>query len=348
MRRLVNEVVWVRRRGWSSGESAFRSPEAGRAYPSWRVVVGLSVLFVGAGIGPLKAAPLLQLKAEALVTGQGVFLPDLVTAQDSVALPHVQVASAPPFGQARVLTRAQAIPLLRRVLPEAVATNLGGAPRITLARRSRKLEQAELQARLTALLQKQKVGERGELQLIFRRPWAPVAIPDEDYELEIVDLPRSGLSANFIVRFCLRTAAERLGPWQAVLEAKVWRDIWVARTALRRGQRLADADIVRERRDVLRVRGDLFEPTQNLQQLELAMPVPAGAPLTARAVRLRPVVRRGQVAEARLVQGALSISLKVEVLENGAPGQVVRVRNLRSRREFRGVVKDEQTIMVSL
>jgi flagella basal body P-ring formation protein FlgA len=38
----------------------------------------------------------------------------------------------------------------------------------------------------------------------------------------------------------------------------------------------------------------------------------------------------------------------VEALENGAPGQTVRVRNLATRKEFRGKVRDEQTILVSL
>jgi flagella basal body P-ring formation protein FlgA len=35
-------------------------------------------------------------------------------------------------------------------------------------------------------------------------------------------------------------------------------------------------------------------------------------------------------------------------LEEGVPGQLVRVRNLQSRRELRGKVQDEQTIIISL
>ena len=43
----------------------------------------------------------------------------------------------------------------------------------------------------------------------------------------------------------------------------------------------------------------------------------------------------------------MTISLKVEVLEEGAVGQSVRVRNPVSKREFRGKVQNEQTILVS-
>jgi len=84
MTRWVHKVVWVRKRGGSLGEFAFRSPAIGRAGPFWRAVVGVGALLAGATIVPLNAAPLLQLKSEALVTGQGVFLPDLVTAQERI------------------------------------------------------------------------------------------------------------------------------------------------------------------------------------------------------------------------------------------------------------------------
>jgi flagella basal body P-ring formation protein FlgA len=38
--------------------------------------------------------------------------------------------------------------------------------------------------------------------------------------------------------------------------------------------------------------------------------------------------------------------VKAEALEDGVPGQIVRVRNLQSRREFKGKVQDEQTVLV--
>ena len=82
--------------------------------------------------------------------------------------------------------------------------------------------------------------------------------------------------------------------------------------------------------------------------IEIAENINPGGPVYARSVRIRPVVHRGQVVEAQLQDGTMLISLKVEVLENGAPGQLVRVRNPQSRREFRGKVQNEQTILIPL
>ena len=70
--------------------------------------------------------------------------------------------------------------------------------------------------------------------------------------------------------------------------------------------------------------------------------------LSSRSLRLRPIVHRGKVADAIVSDGMLTLSVKVEILEDGLPGQTIRVRNLKSKREFRGKVQNEETIYVTL
>ena len=82
--------------------------------------------------------------------------------------------------------------------------------------------------------------------------------------------------------------------------------------------------------------------------LELAENIMPGLPLTSRSVRLRAIVHRGKLADAVINDGTLTLSVKVEVLEDGLPGQTIRVRNLKSKKEFRGKVHNEETIHVTL
>ena len=182
----------------------------------------------------------------------------------------------------------------------------------------------------------------------FTRPWPAILVPDELLAVKVTELPGTGVSPNFIVRFELSAGREALGSWQMSAQAKVWKEILVAKAPLKRGQFLADAEVIRERRDVLGLRDLMLDHLADEPGLELAETLQAGAPLTLRSVRLRPVVTRGQVVDAFVQDGAMTISLKVEVLENGVPGQTVRVRNPQSRREFRGKVQSEQTILVNL
>ena len=206
----------------------------------------------------------------------------------------------------------------------------------------------EIRQMLTETLQRDFVKDRGELELRFTRPWSALTVSNELISLKIIELPTAGVSATFIVRFELATATHSLGTWQMPVTAHIWGDVLVAHSPLRRGQLLADADITKERRDLLALRDAVITDAADGAQYELAEGVMVGNPLYERDVKLRTLVRRGQAVEAVIHDGALAVSMKVEVLEDGVLGQQVRVRNLQSKRELRGKVRDEKTVLVSL
>ena len=47
-----------------------------------------------------------------------------------------------------------------------------------------------------------------------------------------------------------------------------------------------------------------------------------------------------------MTNGSLTVSANVKVLEDGAPGDVVRVQNLVTRKELIGEVVDENTVKI--
>jgi flagella basal body P-ring formation protein FlgA len=117
---------------------------------------------------------------------------------------------------------------------------------------------------------------------------------------------------------------------------------------LKRGNPLRDSEITTERRDVLSLREPLDESALKNPSLELVESVQAGQPVLARSVRTKPVVLRGQFVDGLVRDGSLNIALKVEVLADGLPGQTVRVRNPKTKREFYAKVQDEQTVVINL
>ena len=310
----------------------------------------LTALLGGGLVSPAHAAEssAFCLRTNAQANSEGIFLSQVLAENPDAPLPSIRLADAPAFGQAVLLTRAQIAAAAHQAAPELALTNWSGAERIRVTRRARTLTEADLKELLTAQLQRDCVHDKGELELRFTRPWTAILAPDELLALKITELPGNGVTPNFIVRFELSAGREPLGSWQMAAQAKVWREILVAKSALKRGQLLTDAELVRERRDVLGLRDLLPDHLADDSGIEISDSVQAGAPLTIRSVRLRAVVMRGQVVDAFVHEGAMTISLKVEVLENGVPGQTVRVRNPQSRREFRGKVQNEQAILVSL
>ena len=309
--------------------------------------IGLAFLCLGAGhCLHASEAGALQLAPVAEVTGSGVFLKQVITS--SRPLPNVRLSDPPAVGTALELSRAQINDLLAAAAPALMTTNWTGADTIRILRRSRTLNEAEAVALLTARLQSDYVKDQGELELDFTEPWDAPVVPDEPLTVKILEAPTSGVAPLFIVRFQLCTATETVGTWEVSVRAHIWKDVWVAHTDLMRGELVADADVIQDRRDVLTAHEPLADFSPGDTTLELAESVPANDILFARDLQLRTVIHRGQIADAVLQDGALNIMMKVEALEDGAPGQVIHFRNPTSQRNLTGRVLDEHTIQVSL
>ncbi len=303
---------------------------------------------LGGGFEPplvASEAPPLQLNAVAPVCGDGVFLPQIFSSAQP--LPAIKLCDAPAFGKNLVLTREQLGDLLAANAP-ACGTNFSGADSVKISRRARTLGESDILGLLTATLQKNYIKDKGQLELRLAQPWNALVLPDEPLTLDILELPTAGVVPGFIVRFSLRTAHETLGTWSANLKAQVWREVWVASTQLKRGEAVNLNAFARERRDILNLRELPADISANDDALELTEALPPGVPLLARMVKARAVVHRGQRADALVQDGAMSIKTKVEVLEDGAPGELVRARNSVTRRDLTGKVLDEKTILISL
>ncbi len=287
------------------------------------------------------------LASSGAVDSQGVFLKNIISPNFTQPLPNIRLADAPQWGRVTFLTRAQITELIAKENPDLTPV-WSGPERVRVIRRSRLLDETEMKQMLTATLQAEHVRERGELEIRFNRPWVSVQVPDETLQLRVIDLPNTGISQSFIARCELKAGEEVIGNWQIAVTAKIWRDLWVARSGLLRGQSLTSADIGQERRDVLAFKDGLAALPTDLSSYDIGENLSAGSLLTARTLKQRPIIKRGKTVDALVQDGHLQIVVKVEALEDGLPGQTVRVRNVKSRREFRGKVQDEQTIAVAL
>ena len=320
-----------------------------------RSAVALTALgfALGTGVGNAAAAPsapdVWTLRPQAVAGSAGVYLADIVdVATNGPALPALRITNAPPVGHAFVVNRALVEAVLHQRQPAATQPHWEGAVESSVARRTRTLEESEVLERLTAVMQKSYVGDKGELELVPTRPWIPPVVVDELGTLRIVEFPVSGLSASFIVRFELKAGREILGSWQLPLQARVWRELYVAPTSMPRGTALSDGGWLRERRDSLSIRDAVGVLPIDPGGYELGEPLQPGSVLTSRMVRQRPVIARGHFIDALVQDGGLSISVRAMALEDGVPGQGIRIRNPRSLKEFNGKVQNADTVLVTL
>ncbi|HEY0945616.1 MAG TPA: flagellar basal body P-ring formation chaperone FlgA [Opitutaceae bacterium] len=180
----------------------------------------------------------------------------------------------------------------------------------------------------------------GDLALEWARP-RPVA--PADAPLSVVEYP-SALASQMLVRVRLTPADQPAVEAALFVRAQLWRDGWTPREPSARGETVRAESLDLKRFDVLRDRDGV--PADPALDLVFARSLPAGRLLTWRDVTRRPLVRRGELIEVAASDGPLTVTLRAVAMADAGRGELVRVRNPESKKEFTAQVIAESRALV--
>ncbi len=211
---------------------------------------------------------------------------------------------------------------------------------------------AQLRAMLEAELLPRIHSGDGELELTLARELPSIPVPaDKAAQVKILYHP-TPLTPYFRVRFAIVSpgSPQSAAPVEATAyyTAKLYRPVWVLRSPAKRGDSLDRVDMEQERRDVLALATPLWKEGTASAKHCLNQPLATGTLLAERHVKATPVVLRGQIVQAQVQVRSLMVRVKAEALEDAAPGEPVRLRNVQTQREIKGIVVDEHTVKINL
>jgi flagella basal body P-ring formation protein FlgA len=186
----------------------------------------------------------------------------------------------------------------------------------------------------------------GELQLELPRTWATPTAVASHWAVEIVEYPSLASSA-MLLRIRVVGDGAVVADLSVVVRAAHIREVWIARQPIALGAIFDPAALDTRRVDLFRERESL--PTSaGDRSFIFTRGISAGRPLVWRDLARRPLVRKGDLVEVSVNEGALSVTMKGLALESGAQGDIVTVRNPQSRKDFVAVVTHENRVQVRL
>lgn len=186
----------------------------------------------------------------------------------------------------------------------------------------------------------------GDLKLALAQPWKELKLPAADFAIVVMETPASGIAGTFTVRTKVMSGGETVAEIQVALRAQLWQEVWTAASRLERGQALDRSLLGTARVDSLRETQPPLLAEVDPASLEVAQNISASRPLTRRDVIARPLIRKGRVVEVIAQQGQMAISMKALALESGASGDLIKLRNIESRKEFSGQILNENKVEV--
>ncbi len=302
----------------------------------------LVVFFMALGQGGVA----FTLKTKCEVSGDGVYLSDLVKLEAGQPVPALLIDNSPTWGVVREYSVEELVGLIQGKAQGINVVAASNDHKIKISRSARQLDPNEVLLQLRTALISSPVFGGGELELNFVRPWKTLLVPDGPLEIKMLTKLNYATSQTSL-RFQLLDGGVPFGVFSAPVKISLWKDAWVANEAITRGTLLTESELEKQRVDAIRVRQDLWDGNHSDGRFWFRENISPGRLVYARAVEMKPVVRRGDLAKAVIATGPLLVSTNVKVMEDGAPGEVVRIQNVKTRKELVGEVLDEKTIKIS-
>ncbi|MEE4297970.1 MAG: flagellar basal body P-ring formation chaperone FlgA [Pseudomonadales bacterium] len=120
----------------------------------------------------------------------------------------------------------------------------------------------------------------------------------------------------------------------------------VAGAGLPRGAIVRAADVRLEERELSRTDHGLLLDVADAVGMKVKRPVNAGAALRSTALEPQDVIRRGDRVVIDAFAASFRVRMRGESLQDAAPGERVRVRNLSSRRIVEGVAAADGSVRI--
>jgi len=173
-----------------------------------------------------------------------------------------------------------------------------------------------------------------------------VTIPKGDWRVEAQPPPGSRFlgRVTFLMTIVVNGRPEKRVRMAGYVE--VYRDVLCTASALKRGHILTDADFVTVRRPLSRLRGKPVVSIKAAVGMALRRSVSAGQVVTESLLTPPVVVRRGDRVTILAKSPWLEIKAPGEARQNGAKGELIRVKNLMSKKEITAEVIDATTVAV--
>ncbi len=137
-------------------------------------------------------------------------------------------------------------------------------------------------------------------------------------------------------------------PWSIYVPVtiQIYRDILVASQSLPQRRILTNNDIQMERLDINRYTGAYITDPDLIVGKQLIRPVQIGRPILANMLKEPLLIRRGELVTLLAKTQTYEVRMAGKALMDGASGDRIRVRNLRSKRIIEGNVARNGTVYV--
>lgn len=186
----------------------------------------------------------------------------------------------------------------------------------------------------------------GDLTLRPDRNWKPIPIENDQWSVRLINVTPNKIASRMVVHFRLNSGSQLVGNWQIPVQAELWVEAFQLARPIKRGESIQRGDVNVVTVNALKHQNPLILATEDIEKLEIYQTINMDYPLYWKNVRATPMIRKGQIVDVLAKEGSLRISTKGLAMQDGSKGELITIRNIKSKKDFQAQVINENSAKV--
>ncbi|TSA10904.1 MAG: flagella basal body P-ring formation protein FlgA [Deltaproteobacteria bacterium] len=174
-----------------------------------------------------------------------------------------------------------------------------------------------------------------------------IVIPGSQFAFEVTP-PNGSYLGDTVLRVVFRVNGREVRKVRIFGHIDIYREVVCMTRSMRRHEVIREDDLCTARRNISRISDAAISNIREMVGKRLVSSVRAGEIMKQGMVELTPIIKKGDRVAIIADTEMLLIRARGEAMEGGAAGEMIRVRNSKSKKEVYARVIDASTVQVEL
>lgn len=174
-----------------------------------------------------------------------------------------------------------------------------------------------------------------------------IALPGSQFTFEVTP-PNGSYLGDTALRVVFRVNGREVRKVRIFGHIDIYREVVCMDHSMRRHEVIQEGDLCTARRDISRISNAAISDIREAVGKRLVSSVRAGEIIKRDMLELAPIIKKGDRVAIIADTETLLIRARGEAMEGGAEGEMIRVRNSKSKKEVYARVIDASTVQLEL
>lgn len=263
-------------------------------------------------------------------------------------LKAVTLGTVPEPGTEKTLSKYEVIASLRREGISARDISFRGKAQLRFSYQSEQLRPEEVVAAAKEYILKESGYSPEDIIFeVIKQPRA-LLIPEGGAHFEVYPLSCAGFIGNTFLSVNVIVDEKIVETVPVTIHVRVFKPVLVVKERIERGERVSESAFMLRRREVTRYSKGVIESFNEIKGMVSKRLLRSSQIISMNMFEEPELVKKGDIVKVLLSSGALTVKAKGIALNNAKKGEVLRVKNIDSKRIISTIVDSDGTARLSI